>query len=493
MDFKEDSSTATFLTSLIFGDFYEQALDLLNKYPGVVLIKDVDRVTAMDALSRKPSAFKSSFPTRRSGIGTLGYYFQNFMYSLLDVHVDAKNACCHTRGDVENSFDANGERTQGSFICGKGLSLCFHGLFQNALKLVPGHEHIYHEKLKHNKATVLLKEVWRLVSEISDLGHVDIEDVVVAAMFQATQNGIVEFIQDIIDNCPQPLSQLYPKSEGSDYEGQTIFHYAIINRQENIFRLIHGLGPTKNDLARLADNSKNLMLHLAAKLAPIQRLNQVPGAALQFQRELLWYKEVEEIIPSTHEEFQNKDNKTPKMLFIEEHKELLNDGATWMKETATQCMVVATLITTIMFAAVFTIPGSKESDHTGEPNYIHGKFPIVYVISNILALCSSVASMLIILTIITSRYSEEDFLRTLPQMLMMGLFFLFFSIVGMMIEFVSAILIMLHFNVLWVSVPIVVVASIPITIYALVELPLFIQLIFATTSADVFGKKPKKA
>ncbi|XP_042513900.1 uncharacterized protein LOC122088651 isoform X2 [Macadamia integrifolia] len=500
----DDSTSEPTRFSEIFDDFNGKALDLLQRYPKLVLIKDANNFTAIDALSRKPFAFKSSFPTKKSGFGTLGYYFQKFMYSLLDVHVNSKNACCHTRGDVENSLDANGERSQGrNMICGKGLSLCFHWLFQNALKLVPGHKHIYEEKLKHHTASKLLKVALRLVSEVSDLGSV--EDVVVAAMYQATQNGIVEFIQEIINNCPQLLLQWYPQSDGSvdggqmkqsdgsDHGHQTIFHYAISNRQEKIFNLIHDLGPIKNDIAGMADKSKNLMSHLAAREAPIQRLNQVPGAALQLQRELLWYKEVERIMPPTYEDFQNNENKTPRMLFIEAHKKLVQEGATWMKDTATQCMVVATLITTIMFAAVFTIPGSKESDHTGEPNYIRGKFPIVYVISNILALCSSVASMLMFLAIITSRYSEEDFLKTLPRMLMMGLFFLFISIVGMMIEFVSAILVMLRYEVFWVSFPIVFIASIPITIYALVELPLFIQLMFSTTFTDAVRKRSKQA
>ncbi|XP_043691317.1 ankyrin repeat-containing protein NPR4-like isoform X2 [Telopea speciosissima] len=238
------------------------------------------------------------------------------------------------------------------------------------------------------------------------------------------------------------------------------------------------------------------MSHLAAKKAPIQRLNQVPGAALQMQRELLWYKEVESIMPSVNDLYQNKKYEKSRILFTEEHRDLVKDGATWMKDTATQCMVVATLITTIMFAAVFTVPGANKdnSDHTGtgEPNnnYVQGKFPLVFVISNILALCSSVASMLMFLAIITSRYAEEDFLSTLPRMLMLGLLFLFVSIVGMMIAFVTAILFMLHYDVRrWASFPIIFLASVPVTIYALVELPLFIQLMFTTSSSDVFGKK----
>ena len=34
----------------------------------------------------------------------------------------------------------------------------------------------------------------------------------------------------------------------------------------------------------------NNMLHLAAGLAPEEKLNAISGAALQMQRELLWFK-----------------------------------------------------------------------------------------------------------------------------------------------------------------------------------------------------------
>ncbi|XP_043690167.1 uncharacterized protein LOC122640938 [Telopea speciosissima] len=210
------------------------------------------------------------------------------------------------------------------------------------------------------------------------------------------------------------------------------------------------------------------------------------------QRELLWYKEVESITYSINRVDPNKEGKTPRILFAEEHKDLVKEGAAWMKETSTQCMVVATLITTIMFATVFTVPGGHTGGGGGEPNYIQGKFPIVFVISNITALCSSVASMLLFLAIITSRYAEEDFFSTLPRMLTLGLLFLFVSIVGLMIAFVAAILFMLHYDLrLRIFFIIVLLASIPVTIYALVEFLLFIQLMFTTSSSHVFGKRVK--
>ena len=38
------------------------------------------------------------------------------------------------------------------------------------------------------------------------------------------------------------------------------------------------------------DNSGNNMLHMAGFLAPSSQLSRIPGAALQMQRELQWFK-----------------------------------------------------------------------------------------------------------------------------------------------------------------------------------------------------------
>ncbi|XP_043710574.1 uncharacterized protein LOC122659535 [Telopea speciosissima] len=235
------------------------------------------------------------------------------------------------------------------------------------------------------------------------------------------------------------------------YKDQTIFHYAISHRQEQIFRLFHEL-------------------------------------ALQVQRELQWYQEVESIMPPGFKNFKNKDGLTSRKLFTLEHKELVDEGAKWMKETAQQCMVVATLISTIMFQAVFSvsdafsISGSVKSG-TNKLNYKHDKYSIIFVITDILGLTTSVASMLMFLAIITTSHAEEAFLKKLPRMLMMGLFFLFVSIMGMMTAFVEATLVLFHHNVrLGVSLPIVLLATVPITIYAFMELPLFIELTHSTNS-----------
>lgn len=75
-----------------------------------------------------------------------------------------------------------------------------------------------------------------------------------------------------------------------DSYGLNLFLYAVNQRQEKIFSLIYNMGAKKNILATAWDKLHNNMLHHAAYRAPTSRLNLIPGAALQMQRELQWFK-----------------------------------------------------------------------------------------------------------------------------------------------------------------------------------------------------------
>nr|TKR66365.1 uncharacterized protein D5086_0000310550 [Populus alba] len=63
-----------------------------------------------------------------------------------------------------------------------------------------------------------------------------------------------------------------------------------------ILQVLSQLRVFAENLFTFLDSSGNTMLHLAAKLSPPSQLSRISGAALQMQRELQWYKEVESII-----------------------------------------------------------------------------------------------------------------------------------------------------------------------------------------------------
>lgn len=203
----------------------------------------------------------------------------------------------------------------------------------------------------------------------------------------------------------------------------------------------------------------------------------------------LW-QEVESIVQPKYKEMLNIQKKTPRVLFTEKHKTLVEQGEKWMKETANSCTVVAALIATIMFSVAFTVPGGY-NEYTGEPLYLRRNSFMVFIVSDAMSLFSSCTSLLMFLGILTSRYREEDFYESLPSKLIIGLSSLFFSIASMMVTFAITLVIVLQERISWVSVPIILLASLPVTMFAWLQFPLLVEILWLTYGPGIFDK-PKK-
>lgn len=74
--------------------------------------------------------------------------------------------------------------------------------------------------------------------------------------------------------------------------------------------------------------------------------------------------EVEKIVPPIYiyHKLRNNYGKIPRELFTEENMLLLREGEKRMKDTANSCMIVPTLIATMVFVVVFTVPGGNNGD-----------------------------------------------------------------------------------------------------------------------------------
>ena len=187
---------------------------------------------------------------------------------------------------------------------------------------------------------------------------------------------------------------------------------------------------------------------------------------------------------------ENKIHLTPRQLFTKNHEDMMSKGEKWMKDTASSCTVVGALIVTIMFAAVFTVPGGNDQNN-GFPIFLNKKLFLVFIVSDALSLFSSSTSVLMFLGILTSRYAEEDFLESLPRKMIIGLSTLFFSIVAMMTTFSAALLLMLHEQ-SWIFKPVICLASIPITLFVLMQFPLLVAMAISTYGPSIFDRKVKR-
>lgn len=198
-------------------------------------------------------------------------------------------------------------------------------------------------------------------------------------------------------------------------------------------------------------------------------------------------QEVENFVEPSYKEARNINNKTPKTIFIEEHKDLLNEAQLWMKDVSASCTVVAALIITMAFAGAFTVPGGNRDD--GNPLFLNNKTFMLFIISDAIALFSSTASVLMFLGILTARYSEDDFLYALPKRMTIGLFSMFLSLAATMMAFSATLALVLKDKVTWIAAPLVVATCIPVGLFGWLQFPLLIELVFSTYGTSIFKQK----
>ncbi|CAN6708369.1 unnamed protein product [Malus baccata var. baccata] len=358
------------------------------------------------------------------------------------------------------------------------------GLPSRLLKLL-GINRIYELKLTHVRSRQIMECMCDVIKQLND--EEMIRGLVYKALFEAVCNGTVELV---ISLCQAKPDLLFRTIDGRS-DGKNIFHYAVECRQEKVYSLIYGVG-IKNLLTTWIDDSDNNILHYAGLLSPLAKFDRISGAALQMQRERQWYKEVESIVVKlSGASTENKEGRTPSKLFTETHKKLHEEGQKWMKETASSYTVVSALIITIMFAAVFTVPGGNNQE-TGFPIFLNKKLFMVFIVSDAISLFSSTTSVLMFLGILTSRYAEDDFLKSLPRKMIIGLSTLFISIATMMVAFSSAVFIMLQ-DKLWITYPIIFLAGVPVILFIRMQFPLFLEIFSSTyCGRKIFNRKVKR-
>ncbi|KAF9599694.1 hypothetical protein IFM89_001640 [Coptis chinensis] len=428
---------ARLLTESIISDMYDVALELLKSDKKLAFTDDGENRYAIIQLAKRPHAFPSGHE-----------------HGFLSVTLSISSRTIYV-------FDP--DHTTAYFV--------------NTVAWL-GIKRLQHMNPMHGQVLEVLKVIREGVSLITDTQGQEYEIVCNSAII-ASQFGIVEIVDELLKCRPGILFAKFENLRG-------IFASAIMHRQEKVFNLLYEMRNKESIIADSQDAFCNNMLHQAAFLPPSTRINKISGAALQMQYELQWFKELEKFVPRRYKEEVNNDFKTPQALFTEQHEALVQKGEKWMKETATACMVVSTLIATVMFTAAFTVPGGTNSD-TGFPVFIKHKLFIFFMVSDALSLFSSCTSLLMFLGILTSRYAEQDFLLSLPRKLILGLTALFFSIVFMMAAFCATLFIILRDDSLWVPILSTSLAiSGPVVLFLMLQIRLLKDMISSYYAPNIF-------
>ncbi|KAF2309969.1 hypothetical protein GH714_005898 [Hevea brasiliensis] len=269
-------------------------------------------------------------------------------------------------------------------------------------------------------------------------------------IFIAARQGNAEFLATLISSYPDLVLKV-------DKNKYTIFHIAVKDRHVEIFKLIYEIGSITDVINVYRDGNGNNMLHLAGMLAP----------------------EVKKVVSLREMEEKNRKGDTPRDLLLKQHKGLMQQGENWLRNTANSCMLVATLIATVVFTAAFTVPGGIGPDN-GIPILLNRIWFKIFAISDAISLIFSASSVLCFLSLLTSRFSIEDFRFSLPTKLVFGLFFLFVAILAMMVAFVATYFIIFKHGLHRFALPIAGIAAIPILLFFVQHVRLFVQVIGST-------------
>ncbi|KAI4353967.1 hypothetical protein L6164_002882 [Bauhinia variegata] len=118
---------------------------------------------------------------------------------------------------------------------------------------------------------------------------------------------------------------------------------------------------------------------------------------------------------------------------------MLNDAQDWIKGTAQSCSTVATLIASVVYVAAYSTPGG--TDDRGLPNFLGSSNFLFFTIADVVALGSSLASVVMFLSILTSSYKIKHFYKIVFRRLSLGFAFLSLSLISTMLAFSATVVI----------------------------------------------------
>ncbi|KAJ9550931.1 hypothetical protein OSB04_014976 [Centaurea solstitialis] len=471
-------SGASTFTALIYTKQYDLAITWVISNPEVVT-KD-DKVL-MAIATNFPSDLGLGELLIYPGVNTvcrklvkrcsLLFYPYNYLYT------KAKDILWAMKESSSNNYNCSGSHV----LCSISVDLClqFGDFLPPLCAIFPPVEggpitRIDKKRKDYIKAKKILNLVCDKIDEMSFSSPIN--PYYKKAILEAASQGAHEVVNEILLRSPKTIGSL-------SKTGHNIIQLAVINRSEKVYNCIcHFV--ERMDLS-VKDSSNNNLLHLAGRLAPSFVLSRTTGAALQLQQELQWSKEVKKFMSPTELVEENIHMETPETVFSKEHKDLVKEGEKWMKTTAESCSITAALITTIVFAAAITVPGGSNQE-TGIPLFRKEIPFIVFAISDAISLFASSTALLVFLSILTARFSEQDFLVSLPRRLIIGLCTLFLSTIAMMVAFSAVLFLMFCDQRGWMAAIIGGLASLPIAAIITLQFPLVVDLFLSTYYRPIF-------
>ncbi|KAB2600881.1 ankyrin repeat-containing protein [Pyrus ussuriensis x Pyrus communis] len=294
----------------------------------------------------------------------------------------------------------------------------------------------------------------------------------------ATITGIMPIVEEILEQHPQAVEHV-------NYDERNILHLAIRNRRKEILNLIKSKPTVMSRLKDWIDCDGNTILHQAADRGYYSKAlsQKLIGPAMQLQEELRWMLRVKEILPPRYTLHRNKKDQTAEELFNYQHNGLLGSAQEWVKETAQSCSTVAVLVSTVVFAAAYAIPGGT-SDQNGLPLFRDDPLFLFFTCMDVVGIACSLSSVAFFLSVLSSPLEYPYFVNSVPRKIMTGFILLFLSMASTMLAFAATILLLIRVEKKWTKSVLYPIAFFPVPLFGLLQFPMYQSFIVMFRKID---------
>ncbi|RDX58303.1 Ankyrin repeat-containing protein ITN1, partial [Mucuna pruriens] len=490
------------LHASILGQFFDVAIWLLNTDEKLAQHKDMNGMTCLQLLSNMPLVFRSQAPSMGTMKNLIYYCTSLSQYFFLlpeegyeideddgdeDGSVDFRQ-----RSDLESgqqdkaklpSSEFNGighiwqrkkqhklaEHLAGLLVQRDfSWQISFHENFQ-PLIVMPvlssksdRIKHIHHMKEMHKtNSEIFHSKSYRPITTATSIPH----SKNYTPLLMAAGSGIVEIVEKIIERYPEAICHV-------SQDEHNVLHMAVKHRQLKIFNMLKKHSAFKSLVSRITAEGRTLFHQISRMEFYVEQ--HLPGVAFQLQDELRWYERVRKIVPPHYLMHCDKDGLTAEDVLEMEHRKMHKEAKGWIKETAQSCSTVSVLVATVVFAAAYTIPGGTNQNN-GTPVFLGSRVFLFFTVTDVVALVSSLVSVVMFLSILTSPFELWDFRRSLPGKLSLGFAFLFFSLVCTMLTFSATVLLTIRFenHRKWASILFCSAVFFPVAIFWRMQFPLY--------------------
>ncbi|CAK9184814.1 unnamed protein product [Ilex paraguariensis] len=369
----------TVLHAAIEGERYSLAVSILESYPDLAQKHDEKVITPFNLLASKPSSFRSRSTYMLNDLSRTPFIPWQVVEAV--IYNCIPTMCVEAALEHPNANRLGISKIERSSFIRRILGCWYFKKIDDA-------------KQKHELAVVLAN---RLIGEEDWSRYICYESIdpedssfgissrktntVPDPLIQATRFGILELVMLIL--------QKYPKATGSfDENGRNILHITVKQKHRFQYDYLMNFGACKDRMLADIDNQGNTILHLATCVGypasspsgftdvgdrwsanfHVGAKGGSVGVVNQMSWDVLWFKRVKHDSYPHLWHLRNIEGKAAEELLEENHSALREEAEKAEKHVGDNLIIIAILIATINFAALFTVPGDF-NQNTGIPMF----------------------------------------------------------------------------------------------------------------------------